>query len=320
MMNTSVSNPIRDQQGQTEEEYLNAYCPEKYPSPSVATDMAIFTILEQREENYRKLSEKKLGLLLIQRGVHPFLGCWALPGGFVRPGETTEETARRELQEETGLGQVYMEQLHTFSTPDRDPRTWVMSCAYMALVDSQTAALKAGDDAANARWFSISLHLYNEMKDYGRDSFTKDIQAVIHVQQFQLILQPHQQSEDPSDDVPSLHALIEKTTTKTKNSESVEYIIKENHGLAFDHAMIIVRALERLRGKVESTDLAMHLMPDQFTLTQLQQVYEVILGKTLLKPAFRRKVIPLVEETIFSTSGEGQGHRPSKLYRRKWEK
>ena len=63
MMNTSVSNPIRDQQGQTEEEYLNAYCPEKYPSPSVATDMAIFTILEQREENYRKLSEKKLGLL-----------------------------------------------------------------------------------------------------------------------------------------------------------------------------------------------------------------------------------------------------------------
>ena len=106
---------ILDRNGLTEAAYLQSYDPGRYERPSVAADMAIFTVLEETEDNYRKLPEKELGILLIQRGVHPYLGSWALPGGFVRPDETTEQAARRELMEETGLDQVYMEQLYTFS-------------------------------------------------------------------------------------------------------------------------------------------------------------------------------------------------------------
>ena len=110
---------------------------------------------------------------------------------------------------------------------------------------------------------------------------------------------------------------IEKITRKNRQAETVEYKITDNRGLAFDHARIISCALERLRGKVEYTGLALHLMPQEFTLTQLQQVYEVILGKRLLKAAFRRKAASLVEETDSYTGNEG--HRPSRLYRKKWK-
>lgn len=104
---------------------------------------------------------------------------------------------------------------------------------------------------------------------------------------------------------------------KTEQTDQTEYQIIENNGLAFDHAKIITYALERLRGKVEYSGLALHLMPSVFTLTQLQQAYEVILGKPLLKPAFRRKIASFVEETNEYTKKEG--HRPSRFYRRKWE-
>ena len=124
---------LRDRNGLTEAEFLSSYEPGDYVRPSVAADMVIFTVMETEEENYRKLPEKELDVLLIQRGVHPYLGCWARPGGFVRPDETTEAAARRELKEETGVDHVYLEQLYTFSEPERDPRTWVMSCSYMEL-------------------------------------------------------------------------------------------------------------------------------------------------------------------------------------------
>ena len=86
---------LRDRNGLTEEEFLKSYNPGHYARPSVAADMAIFTVTDQEESNYRKLPEKNLSILLIQRGGHPYLGCWALPGGFVRPEETTEQAARR---------------------------------------------------------------------------------------------------------------------------------------------------------------------------------------------------------------------------------
>ena len=82
------------------------YHADDYVRPSVAADMVIFTVMDTEKENYRKLTEKKLCLLLIQRGGHPFLGSWALPGGFIRPNETAMDAARRELKEETGLAHV----------------------------------------------------------------------------------------------------------------------------------------------------------------------------------------------------------------------
>lgn len=292
---------LRDRDGLTEKQFLEQYRAGDYERPSVAADMVIFTVTEAVEDNYRKLPEKELRLLLIQRGGHPFLEKWALPGGFVRPGETTEQTASRELQEETGVEQVHLEQLYTFSDPGRDPRTWVMSCAYMALINSSTLQLKAGDDAARAEWFKVSYRLLRERKELLEDGYIKT---------FQYELKLGSGTEE-------LAAVVEQSVTVNLTKTATAYAIVSNDGLAFDHAKIIACAIGRLRGKVQYSDLALHLMPPLFTLTELQQVYEVILDKELLKAAFRRKVAELVAETDHYT--ENAGHRPSRLYRRRME-
>lgn len=293
--------PLRDKNGLTEEEFLARYEPGDYVRPSVAADMVIMTVTDEDEENYRKLPEKELRVLLIQRGGHPYLGCWALPGGFVRPTETTEQAARRELKEETGVDHVYLEQLYTFSDPGRDPRTWVMSCSYMALIDSTKVDVKAGDDADNAAWFRLTYRMAEEKKEKSGNSRIKR-------RTFELTL---------AREATVLHSIVEEIRTINGSEQTMEYRIVKQDGLAFDHAKIIACALCRLRGKLEYTNLALHLMPELFTLTQLQQVYEVILDKPLLKAAFRRKAASLVEETDRFT--EKEGHRPSRLYRRKLE-
>ena len=291
----------RDRDGFTEKEFLERYRAGDYERPSVAADMAIFTVTDTDEDNYRKLPEKELRVLLVRRGAHPFLGKWALPGGFVRPNETTEQAAERELREETGVLNVYLEQLYTFSDIGRDPRTWVMSCSYMALIDGSEARLKAGDDAADAAWFKVSYTLLRERKERVEGGFARTVEHELKL----------------SSDRGELTAVVRRTTTATEASSATDYAVVSNDGLAFDHAKIIAFAIERLRGKVNYTDLALHLMPKLFTLTELQQVYEVILGKELLKAAFRRKVADLVTETDHYT--ENAGHRPSRLYRRNLE-
>ncbi|WP_028549679.1 NUDIX domain-containing protein [Paenibacillus sp. UNC451MF] len=290
-----------DRDGLTEREFMERYRAEDYERPSVAADMVIFTVTDADEDNYRKLPEKELRILLIRRGGHPFLGKWALPGGFVRPNETTEQAAARELQEETGVENVYLEQLYTFSDIGRDPRTWVMSCCYMALINSGQVQLKAGDDAANAAWFKVYYRLLRERKELIEGGYVRTLQYELKL----------------SSEYGELTAVVERTVKATLASTSTSYTIESNDGLAFDHAKIIAYALERLRGKVNYTDIALHLMPKLFTLTELQQVYEVILDKELLKAAFRRKVVDLVTETDHYT--ENAGHRPSRLYRRSLE-
>ncbi len=284
-----TSMPRTDKNGMTEEQFLASYKPGNYERPSVAADMVIFTVTDAEEENYRKLAKKELRILLIRRGGHPCLGCWALPGGFVRPTETTEQAAARELREETGVSEVYLEQLYTFSEPDRDPRTRVMSCSYMALIDSSLVQVKAGDDADEAAWFQASFRLREQS---GRREIWE--LTLSHEEIF-------------------LQALLEKETGRP----FTESAILGPGSLAFDHARIIACAFERLRGKLNYTDLALHLMPEYFTLTQLQQVYEVVLDRELPAAAFRRKAAPLVAETDSFT--ENEGHRPSRLYTKNQE-
>ncbi len=277
---------LRDKDGLTEEEFLAGYEPGDYPRPSVAADMVIFTVTDEEEENYRKLPGKELRLLLIRRGGHPYLNRWALPGGFVRPTETTEEAAARELREETGVDHVYLEQLYTFSQPERDPRTWVMSCSYMALIDSSQVTVKAGDDAQQAAWFGVTLRMGSE--ENGKELWELELSH---------------------EDI-TLKALLEKGVHETFN----QCRIRSNDGLAFDHARIAACGLERLRGKLKYTDLAIHLMPEYFTLTELQQVYEVVLDQELPTAAFRRKAVTMVHET--EQFAEHGGHRPSRLYKK----
>jgi len=116
----------------------------KYPRPALTTDCIIFGF-----------DQNELKVLLIERGIEPYKSKWALPGGFVKMNETTEEGAKRELYEETGLKNIFIEQLFTFSDVNRDPRGRVISVAYFSLVNLNNYKPKAGDDANKAQWFSI---------------------------------------------------------------------------------------------------------------------------------------------------------------------
>src|SRR5882672_10499361 len=117
----------------------------QYPRAALTVDCVVFGF-----------DEGELKVLLIERGLEPFKGKWALPGGFVRVDETLDEAARRELEEEAGLGNVFLEQLYTFGEVDRDPRERVVSVAYFALVKLADYKTRAAADAADARWFPIS--------------------------------------------------------------------------------------------------------------------------------------------------------------------
>lgn len=211
----------------------DSYTPDDYDKPSVTVDIIVFSCVDE-----------DLRVLLIKRRFAPFAGMWAIPGGFIHLNESLEEAAMRELAEETGVTDVYLEQLYTFGEPDRDPRTRVITIAYFALVPYNAIQHRAGDDAAETGWFSMF-------------------------------------------DLPPL---------------------------AFDHAEILNYALQRLRYKLEYTAVGFQLLPDVFTLTELQRAYEIILAEPLDKRNFRRKILAsgILEETGRKTkAGEG---RPAKLY------
>lgn len=213
--------------------------------PHVAADVCIFALREGR-----------LVVLLIQRGIPPYRGTWALPGGFVQPDEDLLAAARRELAEETGLedlADVQIDQLATFGAPGRDPRGRVVSVVYTALVSyERVAKVKGGDDAADARFFELEGHV--------------PIQEGVALP------------------------------------------------LAFDHADVLALAVERLRGRVTYTTAPFALMPETFTLAELQAAYETVLGTALHRRAFRERI---EGEGWVVPTGETRGgrHRPARLFR-----
>lgn len=195
------------------------YC-YKYPHPSVTTDCVIFGF-----------DGSKLRVLLIERGIEPFKGRWAFPGGFLKMDESAEEGALRELKEETGLEGAYIRQFHTFSAPDRDPRERVITIAYYALVRMQE--VKGDDDAADAKWF-------------------------------------------PLDDIPQL---------------------------AFDHHRILCKAEQALRQQIHFEPIGFELLPEKFTIKELQNLYEAILDVRFDRRNFYNKMMRLemleqTEETV----------------------
>jgi 8-oxo-dGTP diphosphatase len=205
--------------------------------PAVTVDTIILTVEDD-------LSDLKV--LLVRRGHGPFAGRWAIPGGFVEPDESLQQAARRELAEETGVTDVaYLEQLYTFGDPERDPRGRVITVAYYALVPPHGAEPTAGDDAAEAAWFSIF-------------------------------------------DLPPL---------------------------AFDHDAILDYALRRLRSKMEYTTVGYGLLGEQFTLSELQSLYELILGRELDKRNFRRRVLAMGRIEPTGARHMNGAHRPARLYR-----
>ncbi len=288
---------LRNKKGQTEAEFLAAYKPGDYERPSVTVDMLIFTVAETETGNYRKLPEKSLSILMIQRDDHPCIGQWALPGGFVNSDESLEEAARRELKEETNVDGIYIEQLYTWGDVGRDPRTWIISCSYLSLINKELAEVKCGDDAADARWFSVSSKLIKESRQQRPEGLSHE--------------QWHRLELTGGETV--ISGTVKTTRTLEGKVLRLKHELVEADNIAFDHAKIIHAGVEQLRRKAEDTDIAFNLMGELFTLTELQQAYEVILDRKLIKANFRRKIAGRLQET--DAFRKDAGHRPSKLYR-----
>ncbi|WCK57589.1 NUDIX domain-containing protein (plasmid) [Aneurinibacillus sp. Ricciae_BoGa-3] len=296
-----------NERGQTEAEFLEWYKREekdKYEKPSVTTDMLLFTVSDKKESNNRKVPDKELKVLLIKRKDHPYIGKWAIPGGFLNINEGLEATAIRELKEETNLDDVYLEQLYTWGDDvKRDPRMRVISTSYMALVDSTHLKVKAGDDAADAKWFSIERNILEESEEKkdGEVFITKKIDIQLT-------------SEDGEERI--VYTLLEKTHVQQRGIVKTRVVnypaVIDTDNMAFDHIKILNYGLDRLQNKLEYTPIAFNLMPQYFTFIELQKVYEAILGRKLIVANFRRKIKPMVIETDIVR--EGSAHRPPKLF------
>ncbi|MCM1325742.1 MAG: NUDIX hydrolase [Bacteroidales bacterium] len=290
---------------EAEKEYLSHYDMSKYERPSVAADIVIFSILNDGiSTNIRKLPKKALKVLLIKRANYPYKDCWALPGGFVKPGEDVAETARRKLYEETNVKNAYLQLVGTYGKKDRDPRGWIISNAFMALMDGEKCRLKAGADAWEAEWFNVKIRAQEIKKDLQED--------VSYVEtEYRLYLTNKEKGL-------SLNAGLKQYRSFQNYHETVRYEILQSKGLAFDHAEIILSAMLSLRNNIEH-DLrqAFDLMPEMFTLTQLQNVFEIVLDRELLTANFRRKIADYVVETVQIV--DGAGYRPPKLFKRNVE-
>lgn len=210
-------NNLKNRQGLTESEFLAQYNPNLYERPSVTVDMLIFTMIEN-----------KLKLLMIKRSDHPCIGQWALPGGFVNMNESLDEAAERELKEETNLEGIYMEQIYTWGDVDRDPRTRIISTAYMALLDSTDLKVKAGDDADDADWFDVICNL-----KYTQEQKTEDGHLINLDYELLLTNINHK-----------LSATVRVQKVFKTKCVKVNRTILEVDNIAVDHAKIIQQTLE----------------------------------------------------------------------------
>lgn len=201
-------------------------------SPLVAVDVVIFTI-----------AERELQALLVEVKSGPFAGRWAFPGGLVPVAEAPEVTATRELLAQTGIGDVYLEQLRTFGDPGRDPHAHVVSVAYFALVAGQGEAQADNPKYRRMQWCPVR-------------------------------------------DLPSL---------------------------AYDHNLLAHCALARLRSKLAYTNIVYSLLPREFTLGELQEIYEIIIGRPLDRRNFRKKILALGLLRPLRRQRRGR-HRPAQLY------
>ena len=274
----------KDPENEGEKKFLATYSIEKYDRPSVATDVVGMTIRSVAVGNYRSPEKNYLSVLLIRRGEHPYMNRWALPGGFLRHGETVEHCAQRELFEETGLNTDALHPLGCFSTPGRDPRGWIISNAFLSIVGKEDRALMSGDDAMDARWFDLD---FSERDDVLTLTFTAG--DIVLTASLKMVKNPFGQF-------------------------SFEVIASE---LAFDHAKIIAAALKSLQTGWGLRALAFAFLPAEFTINDLQQVHELLTGKPVLAANFRRKMLPFLTPTARMTGGDG--HRPARVYTRNLE-
>lgn len=285
-----------------EKQFLAQYNLERYERPSVATDMAIFSIMEEGEQdNFRKLPPRALKLLLIKRSEYPFKDKWALPGGFCKSDEDVYESAQRELYEETGVKNAYLSLAGIYGEVGRDPRGWIISHTFLALVDGEKCRIRPGTDAKEATWFSLRLEAVEIKRQMDENTAHIETDYELHLE------------NDKTG--AKLYAKVRENKQFAGYHEKVSYDILECDGLAFDHAKIILQTVLGLRKDAQNEmQIVFDLMPELFTLTQLQNAFELVQGQKLLAANFRRKINDYVIET--EQVIEGAGHRPAKLFKR----
>ena len=276
----------------TEIDFLKKYDINKYFRPSVTVDAILYTIGETYSSNYRKLAEKQLEVLLIKRNTHPFKDVWAFPGKFIGENETFLDAINNCIESEVHVNNIYLEQLYTWGDPNRDPRGRIISTSYMGLVSKETSKIVESD---TLKWFCVKVNLLSESTKETKNGYKK-------IEDIEILL--------VAKDITLKNKV--RVVKELKNGDLIIYTQILRSDLAFDHAKLLIYSIERLKNKVEYTTIAFNLLPEKFTLTELQQVYEVLLDKPLLKANFRRKIADMVIETDFYD--EFAGHRPSKLY------
>lgn len=256
---------LRNEQGQTLEEFLSAYDASQFPHPSSTVDMILMTI-----------HEGKLKVLLIKRKNHPFIGEWGMPGGFVNMDEDLDEAVERELAEETNITKhTYFRQLYTLGNHDRDPRTRIITTVYLSMTPESTIRNTRAGDVAEAGWFTISKKT-ESIDEKGRTSILKLEYPEQNILMEYIVTDK------------AMHNYVKTRSKLSKNS---------NAQLAGDHIKAINMAMDRIQRRGASTGILFNLLPDDFTLREIQTAYEAVIGRKTDTGNFRRDIRKMLRET-----------------------
>jgi ADP-ribose pyrophosphatase YjhB (NUDIX family) len=246
-----------------EREYLKNYNPSDWPKPSVAADIAVFAY-----------GEGRLYLLLVERGNYPYKGNWALPGGFINMDEDLIETAERELEEETGLKNVYLEQVSMWGKPGRDPRGRTITVLFMALINKEKAKVQAGDDANAAQWFAITNYI--EKRDFFEEE--KAVRTKKLILEGDTVLAPQ----------------VKESVCYGEN-KCVQTAIIEDSDLAFDHAQCIIDTYGKLKERLLHSDFAYGILEPSFGFADMKKIYDAVFLKSWT--AEELAALKIIEET-----------------------
>ena len=215
----------KNEKGQTLEEFLKEYDPYQYKNPCATTDMVLFSYAGEKPDT------DALKVLLVCRKNHPSIGYWALPGGLVELDENLEDTARRELTEETGVADLPMEQFAVYGNVTRDPRARIITSAYLSVVDEGQVKVQAGDDAADAKW--MQLHCQTESVKEDGDWKRTIYRLALENKEAEL----------------TISAIVEKKERSGLVRETY-YKVKESDRIACDHAALIVQAWKLVESRL----------------------------------------------------------------------
>ena len=216
----------KNNKGQSLEEFLEEYDPYKYKNPCCTTDAVVFSYKDELKSDLSGLK-----VLMVKRSNHPSIGRWALPGGFIELRENLEDTARRELEEETGVKGIAAEQFAVYGDVSRDPRARIITSAYMSLVREDEVKVQAGDDAADAVWCQVSVNKLSE----------EDNGEYVH-ETYKLFVK----NEDKDlDACATVKHILRKGIIKEE-----KYVVEDMDVIACDHAAIITQAYLILRERV----------------------------------------------------------------------